>query len=291
MSSNILKKGFPLTVFDVVPAAVERLTAQGASAAATPREVAAASDVVVTSLPNSPDVEAVYQGPNGVLAGARAGTITIEMSTIDPLVSRRLAAQAAEQGVRVLDAPVAKTSAAAITGTLTIMVGGDQAAMQEAMPVLQAMGTDIFYCGPSGSGHAMKLVNNLISTSLMTLNSEALVLGGKLGLSVETMLEVMSSTAATNGQLVGTMRNRVLGGDDEPGFMVRLAYKDLGLILQLGYQLGISLPLTAVSREQFNEANAIGLGSNDLSTVLKVKERQAGVQVRLAEAGGVTRIE
>jgi 4-hydroxybutyrate dehydrogenase/sulfolactaldehyde 3-reductase len=288
MSSNILKRGFPLTVYDVVPTAVERSVALGAQRADSPRALAARSDVIVTSLPNSPDVEAVYLGDQGVLAGAQPATILVEMSTIDPLVSRRLAAAAAERGVRMLDAPVAKTSAAAVTGTLTIMVGGDRDAMQEALPVLQAMGTDIFYCGSTGSGHAMKLVNNLISTNLMVLNSEALVLGAKCGLTVETMLEVMGSTAASNGQLVGTMRNRVLGGDEQPGFMVRLAYKDLGLILQLGNQLGISLPLTALCREAYSEAQAAGLGSNDLSTVLKVKERQAGVQVRLADAGGIT---
>jgi 3-hydroxyisobutyrate dehydrogenase-like beta-hydroxyacid dehydrogenase len=291
MSANILKKGFQLTVFDVVHAAVDKLATLGAEPAGRPRDVAAASDVVVSSLPNSPDVEAVYLGEDGVLAGAAAGTILVEMSTIDPLVSRRLAERAAERGIRMLDAPVAKTSAAAVTGTLTIMVGGDRATMDEAMPVLQAMGTDIFYCGEIGSGHAMKLVNNLVSTNLMAINSEALVLGGKLGLSVETMLEVMGSTAATNGQLVNTMRNKVLAGDDKPGFMVRLAHKDLGLILQTGYQLDVSLPVTALVREQYSQANAEGMGADDLSNLLKVKERQAKIQVRLRDAGGVTPLD
>src|SRR5581483_1780420 len=204
---------------------------------------------------------------------------------------RRPAGQAAEKGIRMLDCPVAKTSDAAVTGTLTIMVGGERATMDEALPVLQTMGTDIFYCGPIGSGHAMKLVNNLISTNLMALNAEALVLGAKCGLTVETMLEVMSSTAATNGQLVRTMRNRVLAGDENPGFMARLAHKDLGLIIQLGYQLGVSLPITALIREQFSEVVAEGLGNKDLSTVLKIKEHQAKVRVRLAEAGGITPLE
>ncbi len=291
MSTNVLKKGFPLIVYDIVPAAVEQLRELGAEAAASPRALAEQSDFVITSLPNSPDVESVYLGDDGVLAGARPGTILIEMSTIDPLVSRRLAGQAAEKGIRMLDCPVAKTSDAAVTGTLTIMVGGERATMDEALPVLQTMGTDIFYCGPIGSGHAMKLVNNLISTNLMALNAEALVLGAKCGLTVETMLEVMSSTAATNGQLVRTMRNRVLAGDENPGFMARLAHKDLGLIIQLGYQLGVSLPITALIREQFSEVVAEGLGNKDLSTVLKIKEHQAKVRVRLAEAGGITPLE
>ena len=288
MSTNVLKKGFPLTVFDVVPAAVERLAQLGAEPAGLPRQLAASSDVIVTSLPSSPDVEAVYLGQDGLLAGAEPGTILVEMSTIDPLVSRRLAALAAERGLRMLDAPVAKTSAAAVSGTLTIMVGGDRDTMNEALPVLQSMGTDIYYCGPIGSGHAMKLVNNLVSTSLIALNAEALVLGAKCGLTVETMLEVMGSTAATNGQLVNTMRNKVLAGDDVPGFMVKLAHKDLGLILQLGFQLGVSLPITAQAREQYSQASAEGLGADDLTTLLKVKERQASIQVRLAGAGGVS---
>jgi 4-hydroxybutyrate dehydrogenase/sulfolactaldehyde 3-reductase len=171
------------------------------------------------------------------------------------------------------------------------MVGGERATMDEALPVLQAMGSEIFHCGPGGNGHAMKLVNNLISTTLMALNSEALVLGAKCGLSVETMLEVMSATAATNGQLMTTMKARVLSGEERPGFMIRLGHKDLGLILQLGYQLGVALPITAVAREQFSEASSQGLGSSDLSTVLKVKERQAGVRVRLQDAGGVQPLE
>jgi 3-hydroxyisobutyrate dehydrogenase-like beta-hydroxyacid dehydrogenase len=133
----------------------------------------------------------------------------------------------------------------------------------------------------------MKLVNNLVSTTLVMVNSEALVLGAKCGLTVETMLEVMRSSAANNGVLINTMPRRVLGGDDNPGFMLKLGHKDLGLILQLGYQVGVSLPVAAVAREQLSQAAAEGLGDNDLSTFLKVKERQAGMQVRLQGAGGV----
>jgi 3-hydroxyisobutyrate dehydrogenase-like beta-hydroxyacid dehydrogenase len=287
MSTNVLKKGYPLTVFDVVPSAVEWLRELGAEAAGSPRELAERSGVVITSLPNAPDVEHVYLDADGLLAGAKAGSILIEMSTIDPLTSRKLSAACKAKGVRMLDAPVAKTSDAAISGTLTIMAGGDEATYNEALPILQTMGTDIFYCGAEGTGHAMKLVNNLVSATLTMVNSEALVLGAKCGLTVETMLEVMRSSAANNGVLMNTMPRRVLGGDDTPGFMLKLGHKDLGLILQLGYLLGVSLPVTAVAREQLSQGAAEGLGDKDMSTFLKVKERQAGIRVRLKAAGGV----
>src|SRR5690348_8901011 len=177
MARNILDKGHRLIVADVVPAAVAALVAGGATAAATPKEVAAASEIVITMLPDAPDVEHVALGPDGIVAGIRPGAIYIDMSTIDPETTRRVGEAIAAKGASMIDSPVGKTADHAVAGTLTLMVGGDAGVIARCRPVLDCMGADFFHCGGLGAGQTMKLINNLLATAVSEASIEALVTG------------------------------------------------------------------------------------------------------------------
>jgi 3-hydroxyisobutyrate dehydrogenase len=280
MSRNLLKKGFPLTVLDVRPEAVQRLVAAGAKAAFSPRDVAEQTDVVITMVPNSSDVESVILGADGVAAGARPGLIVVDMSTIDPAVSKRLAAALAMRGVAMLDAPVGRPSPFAADAALAFMVGGDKAVLEQCREILMAMGDTIFYCGESGMGSTMKVVNNLLSITTLAVTSEALVLGAKSGLTTSVMLDVLRRTAANNAHLHMTYPSKALKRDFSPMFMIDLAYKDLSLGLQLGAAQQVPLALGAVAREMFTAARAKGRGQLDWTAVMTVLEDVAGTEVR-----------
>jgi 3-hydroxyisobutyrate dehydrogenase len=280
MARNVLKAGFPLTVHDVEPDAVAALTVLGAAAARSPREVAREADAVVTMLPDSPDVEAVLLGPEGIVHGARPGTLVIDMSTIDPAVTRKVGAALAAGGVRMIDAPVGRTSAHAEAGTLFIMIGGAAEDVEEARPLLKAMGSDLVHCGDLGMGITMKVVNNFLSCASVALTAEALVLGAKAGLRVDTMLAVMSSTAAKTAHLEMTFPAKALKDDFVPGFTVDLAHKDMGIALRLGADRRVPLSVGAVARELLATARAQGRGRLDWTAVITVLEEIAGVRVR-----------
>ena len=280
MARNVLKKGFPLTVCDVVKERVSALVAEGATAAASPREVAAASDVVLTILPASADVEAVVLGAGGIAEGGARGLAVIEMSTIDPHVTKRVATALAARGIHMLDAPVGRPSTFAESAELAFMVGGDPALLEEHRPVLLAMGNTIFYCGESGMGATMKAVNNLLSITTLAVTSEALVLGAKAGLRASVMLDVFRQTAANNAHLHMTYPGKALNGDFSPMFMVDLAHKDLSVALNLGANQQVPLALGAMAREMFTTARARGRGKLDWTAVITVLEDEAGVKVR-----------
>ena len=280
MSRNVLKKGFPLTVYDVRPEAVQRLAEAGAKAASSPREVAEQTDVVLTMVPNSGDVEAVILSADGVAAGARPGLVVIDMSTIDPAVSKRVAAALATRGVAMLDAPVGRPSIFAAQAALAFMVGGDKAVLERCRDILMAMGDTIFYCGESGMGSTMKVVNNLLSITTLAVTSEALVLGAKSGLKPSVMLDVLRRTAANNAHLNMTYPSKALKGDFSPMFMIDLAHKDLSLGLQLGAAQQVPLALGAVAREMLTAARAKDRGRLDWTAVMTVLEDVAGIQVR-----------
>jgi 4-hydroxybutyrate dehydrogenase / sulfolactaldehyde 3-reductase len=280
MARNVLRRGFPLTVFDVVPERVKSLVTEGARGAASPGEVAAASDAVLTILPASPDVEAVVLGPGGIVEGGAQGLTVIEMSTIDPHVTKRVAAALADRGMRMLDAPVGRPSTFAESAELAFMVGGDPALLEEHRPILLAMGNTIFYCGESGMGATMKAVNNLLSITTLAVTSEALVLGTKAGLKASVMLDVFRQTAASNAHLHMTYPGKALKGDFSPMFMVDLAHKDLSVALTLGANQQVPIMLGAVAREMFTAARARGRGKLDWTAVMTVLEDEAGVKVR-----------
>lgn len=284
MARNIVTKGHTLAVHDVAPTAVARLVASGATAAKTPRELASVSDIVITMLPDAPDVEAVASGPDGLLAGLRPGSVWIEMSTIDPGTSRRLGARVRAQGSDMVDSPVGKTAEHAVSGTLTLMVGGEASTIGRVRPVLDCMGTDFFHCGDLGSGHALKCLNNLLATTLVAINAEVLVAGVKAGLSLEVMTSVMQKTMAWNNQLAVAFPARPLRGDFEAGFMLKLAHKDCRLGLKMIADMGLSAPVGAATLAACQEGLDTGKGRNDVGVLLKMREDPAGIQVRLPGA-------
>ena len=284
MALNLLKAGHSVTIFARHPEkpGVQEVIQAGAKQAPSPRAVAMASDIVITMVPNSPDVEEVVAGSQGILEGARRGLIIIDMSTIAPTVSRKLAEQAKAQGVSFLDAPVSGGSQGAINGTLTIMVGGEQQAVEQARPVLEAMGKkeNIFHVGPVGSGEVVKLVNNVLCGAIAAAIAESFVLGVKAGADVATMEKVVGVSTGASWQLSNQFPLRAFNGSFQPGFMTDLLYKDLGLALDLAHESQTPDAMIALSKQLYEKARAAGYGHEDYTSLLKVLEQQAGVEVR-----------
>jgi 3-hydroxyisobutyrate dehydrogenase-like beta-hydroxyacid dehydrogenase len=281
MAGNVLKKGHRLTVFDIDPKAVDKLVALGAVAASSPMAVAAASEFVITMLPDAPDVEQAALGEKGIIEGLRPGSVLIDMSTSAPETTRKIGAALAAKGCQMVDSPVGKTAEHAVSGTLTLMVGGAPEAIDRVRPVLDCMGTDFFDCGGLGNGHAMKAMNNLLATTLVAINAEVLAAGIKAGLTLETMTSVMRKTMAWNNQLAMAFPLRPLKGDFAPGFMLRLAHKDCRIALQMIDALGLAAPVGHATLQTCQDGIDQGLGGNDVGVLLRMREEKAGVKVRL----------
>jgi 3-hydroxyisobutyrate dehydrogenase-like beta-hydroxyacid dehydrogenase len=280
MAANVLARGHSLTVHDISDAAVARLTAKGAIAARNAAAVAAASDIVITMLPDAPDVEAAALGLDGVIHGVRPGSVMVDMSTSAPDTTRRIGAALAAKHCAMVDCPVGKTADHAVTGTLTLMIGGDDAAVAQVMPVLECMGTDMFRCGRLGNGHAMKATNNLLATTLVALNAEILAAGVKAGLTLGTMTSVMQKTMAWNNQLAVAFPLRPLKGDFAPGFMLKLAHKDCRIALGMIDAMGLQAPIGRAALAACQEGIDLGFASHDVGVLLKMREEAAGVTVR-----------
>ncbi len=283
MAKNVLSKGFPLSVYNRSSAAVEELAKLGARPCQSSREVAEHSDVILTCLPDSPDVEHVILGPQGVLEGARPGSIIADMSTIAPQVSIRLAEEAAKRGVQMLDAPVSGGDKGAIAGTLSIMVGGTKEAFDACLDIFRAMGTKIVHVGDIGAGGYTKLANQIMVALQLEAMAEGLVLGAKAGVDPALMVEAIGAGLARCGVLEMRAPN-VLEGNFNPGFMIRLHLKDLRLALEAGHALGVPLPVTAVVREMYNALQVAGKGDRDHSAIILLLEDLARVQVRKKSA-------
>lgn len=279
MALNLAKAGHALTVFDLDPAAVSGLVAAGARAAASAREAASGQDVVVTMLPASRHVEAAYRGPDGVIAGLGPGMVVIDMSTIDPGTSRRIAGEVAATGASMLDAPVSGSSTGAAEGTLTIMVGGDAADLEAQRDLLAAMGRTIIHCGAAGMGEAVKLCNQLVAGASVVAVAEAFALGARLGADPKVLFDVMSRSSGncwalqTRPPVAGLVPTAPSEHDFAPGFMVDLMHKDLALIRAAASEVGLPLPLAATAQEQYARASEQGYGRSDFSVVFKVLER------------------
>lgn len=284
MALNVLKGGHELTVYDRSPEAVARLTAAGARAATSPKAVGAASEIVVTMLPEPQHVEQVILGEDGVAAGMAKGGLVIDMSTIDPITSQRVGKALKAMGMALVDSPVGKTSEHAATGTLTLMVGGEPADIERAMPVLKCMGTDTYLCGGPGMGHAMKITNNLLATTIMVANTEALAIGVKAGLKLELMMEVMKTTMAFNHQLYVAMPKKAFKGDDSPGFMCKLAGKDVRLAVELAKVYGFEAVVGRAAQDTLDRAGKLGYADRDTAALMKIREDELGIQVRQAAA-------
>src|SRR5579864_616617 len=277
MAANLCRKGFSLLVHDVNPAPVRALADLGARAAPTVAAVAAGSDVVITMLPTSAIVEQVVAGPDGVLAHLRRHGAVMDMSTIDPLVTDRLAAATAARGCEWIDAPVGRLASHAERGESLFMVGADEAAFARVKPLLDAMGTTVHHCGPVGAGMRTKLVNNYLAIISCQLNAEAVALSQRFGLSLAKTLDVIHGTTATNGQLKIAWPSKVLKGDLEPGFTVDLAHKDLTLIVEAANEARVPVLVAAAAREAFSTARSEGYGAKDFSVVVDALCQRAGI--------------
>jgi 2-hydroxy-3-oxopropionate reductase len=282
MAANLVKAGFPVTVYNRSRPAVDALVAAGATAAASPDAVGAASDIVITMLPDAPDVEAVVLGTGGVLDGARAagagngrpGPLVIDMSTISPITTRRLSADIAARGGRMLDAPVSGGDVGAQAGTLSIMVGGAREDFDRAQPVFAAMGKTITYCGPAGSGQMVKACNQIVIAHVLEGIAEALLLAAKGGIEAETMIAVLQGGSAQTRMM--ELRGRTMAARTfKPGFKAEHHLKDVRIAIDTARTLGLSLPLTPDVERMFAALVERGEGMLDNSALMKIVEEKS----------------
>jgi 3-hydroxyisobutyrate dehydrogenase len=283
MAKNLMKAGYSLCVYDIVQEPVKELVAAGAKTARSAREVGEKSDIVISIVPSSREVQEVYLNEDGVLAGIKAGRIVIDMSTIDPIVSQEVAAAAQKKNVDMLDAPVSGGQGGAIEGTLTIMVGGKEEIFKQCKDIFAAMGKNIYYCGPIGSGETSKIVNNMILAICMQATCEGMILGTKAGVQPKTLFEIISKSSGQNWALNTYMPKKAFKGDFEPGFMVDLMYKDLGLAQNLASACKVPILLGAEVRQVFEIARVAGKGRKDFSAILTTLEEIVGVQARFED--------
>lgn len=275
MARNLLKAGYSLVVHSRSRGPVDEIAKAGAKAAASAKDVAAQCDVLITMLPNSPEVELVALGPNGIIEGARPGLIFADMSTISPIVSQKIAKALEPKGVAMLDAPVSGGEKGAIDGALSIMVGGDKDVFERVLPIFQAMGKTITRLGPLGFGGFTKLANQIIVAVNLTALAEALTLGKKAGLDRDLLLTALAGGLA-GSKCLEQKRANYVSNTYNPGFKVDLHYKDLGLIMESARALGVPLPATAVVQELFNALRVKGRGGLDHSGVITLLEDLAG---------------
>jgi 2-hydroxy-3-oxopropionate reductase len=279
MARNLLKTGYPLVVHSRSQDPVNELAKAGAKAAASAKAVAEQVEILVTMLPNSPDVELVALGKNGIIEADNRGLIFVDMSTISPIVSQKIAKTLEPKGIRMLDAPVSGGEKGAIDAALSIMVGGDKAVFDQVLPVFQAMGKTITHLGPLGAGGFTKLANQIIVAGNLTALAEALTLAAKAGLDIELTLKALGGGLAGSRCLDQKTPN-YLAHTFNPGFKSDLHYKDLGLIMEAGRALGVPLPTTAVIQELFNALRQKGRGGLDHSGIITLLEDLAGVEVK-----------
>ncbi len=280
MSRRLLDAGYPLVVHDAVPKACEPLVQAGAKAAPSAKALAAASDVVITMVPDSKAVEAVVLGKDGVLEGIRKGRLVIDMSSSYPSSTRKLAATLKERGVRMLDAPVSGGVLGAQKGTLAVMVGGDAPDYEEASPIFKALGASIFHVGGHGAGHVVKAMNNYLSASLMVATTEALLLATKAGLSPKTALEVLNKSSGRSFSSEFKFPNYVLSRKFNSGFTVGLMNKDLDIFTSLGREIGVPMFAASIVKELFGYAVAQGGAQEDHSAIVKYLEAWAKVELK-----------
>lgn len=278
MARNLMKAGYALNVLTRTRSKVEDLLADGAIWCTTPKEVAQKSEAVITMLPDTPDVEHVIAGKEGVLDGARPGMLIIDMSTISPIAARQLAQQAKTFGCDFLDAPVSGGDIGAQNATLSIMVGGDESAFQRALPIFQAMGKTILHMGDSGAGQVTKAANQILAAINMEATCEALVFAAKAGVDPVKVRQALMGGAAYSRSLE-FHGQRILERNFKPGFRLRLHRKDLDIAMAVGKEFGIVLPVTAQVREMMTATLNAEQGDWDNSSLVTLLERLANHQV------------
>ena len=282
MALNLARAGYPLTVHDIRPEPVQELVQAGAKAAASPREVAENSEIVITMVTSSPHVEQIMFGPDGVLAGLKKGNIIIDMSTIDPIVTRKVAAAATEKGIDMMDAPVSGAPPKAADGTLSIMVGGKKEIFDQCKPILEVMGEKIIHVGEVGMGEVVKLANNLAAAIAGIGVFEGFLFGVKLGADPKVLYDVMSASSGNSWVLQtrvpypNVIPQSPANNDFAPGFTTDLMAKDLGLILSAAEATKIPLLAGSLTRQLVEAARAAGFGDRDWSVVAKIIQQLAG---------------
>ena len=283
MAQNLQRAGFPLTVHNRSRTSVEELCREGATAVGSPRAVAESADVLFTMLPDTPDVESVVLGPDGMIHGVRTGQLLIDMSTINPLVSQRIGQELAQYGVGMLDAPVSGGEPGAIEGVLSIMVGGESSHYERALPLFHEMGRTVTYMGPLGSGGFTKLANQIIVAINLAAIGEALVFGTRSGVDPRKMIEALSGGMAAS-RCLEQKSEKILSGDFRPGFKIDLHQKDLRLVQAAAASLGVPIPTTALVQQFLTAMQTRSRGGDDHSGVIQFFEGLAGVQVRESES-------
>jgi len=278
IARNILKAGFPLVVHNRSQGAVEELVREGAQKAGSPAEVARQVEVVFTNLPDTPDVEKVALGEDGILEAARAGLIFVDNSTIQPAAARRIAEVLGKKGVSCLDAPVSGGDIGARQGTLAIMVGGSSEALEKIMPVLEAMGKTITHVGEAGAGQIAKAANQIMVAAQMVAMGELLILARKAGADPQKVVEAIRGGAAQCWAL-DVKPQRLFAGNRTPGFKAYMQAKDLGIVMETARQYGIPLPATATHAQLFQAMLQMGMADLDNSAVIGVIEALAGVKL------------
>ncbi len=282
MALNLVRAGFEVSVWNRTPQRMQPLAAAGAMTRVSPADVASYCPVVITCVSNTSDVEAVILGEQGVISGAQPGGLVIDMSTISPDATRQIAAKLAERGISMLDAPVSGGSEGAQKGTLTIMVGGDAAQVERAMPYFQAMGRSITHMGGHGAGQLAKLVNQILVVVNGLAVSEALLFAQIGGLDLQKTLDAVSGGAAGSWML-SNRGPQVIVRDFRPGFTIDLQQKDLRLVLDAADQLGVPLPATSLVFQMYRALQAQGLGGEGNHALIKALERLVGVTVGSSE--------
>jgi 3-hydroxyisobutyrate dehydrogenase len=282
MASNVLKAGFPMIVYDRNPQAMENLIQAGAQRAVSASQVVEASEIVLTSLPASPDVEAVYLERGGLVDGAKPGTILIDLSSVLPSTPRKIEPRAQARGVHFLEAPVSGGVSGARAATLAIMVGGDPETLRRAQPVLRAIGPNIFHVGPVGAGNTVKAINNMLASVNALAMMEGLALGVKAGLDPMTIYEVVKASSGASKALE-RIPNSLLPRQFEPGFKVQLMNKDLETFNTIAKEVHVPVSFANVAQQYQQMAIAAGLAEQDTSVVMTIIERLAGVEVSRPE--------
>ena len=280
MARNLMKAGHSLVAYDIVPDLLNRAVDSGAARAASCREAAERSEIVITMLPDGPQVEQAILGPAGVLEGARQGSIVVDMSSISPLVSQQAAAACAAKGVAFLDAPVSGGEPKAVDGTLAIMVGGDEAVFQKMLPILATMGSSVTLTGPVGAGNVTKLANQIIVACNIAAMGEALVLATRAGLNPEVVFNAIKGGLAGSAVL-NAKAPMVINRNFKPGFRIRLHQKDLRNALLAAESMKVGLPLTSLVQQMLIALMNEGKGDLDHAAIVTFIEGLAGVEVKV----------
>jgi 2-hydroxy-3-oxopropionate reductase len=278
MVKNLLKAGHEVIVYDIIRPNVDLMVAAGARAEESAKTIAGECPLVITMLPNSPQVKTVVMEEGGVLEGAKPGLVLIDMSSISPLASKEIGEACAKRNVRMLDAPVSGGEPKAVDGTLSIMVGGDKALFEEVKPILSCMGSSIVLCGGIGAGNTTKLANQMIVAGNIAILAEALTLAKKAGVAPQTVFDAIKGGLA-GSTVMNAKAPMMIAGDFRPGFKIDLHIKDLNNAIETAHKVGSPIPLTVEVQEMFENLHFGGKGQDDHSGLAKYYERLSGMPI------------